>query len=557
MTGNGPRAAPSVRVDVLGPLRLRVDDVTVDVPGPKRRALLALLALAENRAVATASLLDELWPNELPESARASLHSHVSRLRRHLGAAAHRLHGCPGGYRLDLGDRGTDLERARALYAAATAAAATPATARRLLNHARSLWRGEPLAEFADVPALASSALTVHRLRRSIDEAFAAAALDTGAPAEAAEVADALVAVDPLSEPAVLVLMRARHATGRSADALRVAYDYRRRLATEAGLDPSPALARLERTIAGAATTGRAAGRTAALPGPAGGPLRGRDSELAALRRLLDRERLVTLLGPGGVGKTRLAAEVAARTEPITVLPLVPVPAPAAIEHALASVLDLRVVRGEVLAACAALLAAGPRLLVIDNCEHLLAGVREVVQVLLDRCPQLTVLATSREPLGLPAEQRLRLAPLAVGDADGGARLAGRRDVRRPGTPPAAGFALDAAGLELATRIVRRLDGLPLAIELAAGRLPSLGLAAVHARLDRALDVLGEGRARTLRETIGWSYDLVPADERRHAVPPGRLSRRLRPAGRGVRRRSASALSATPRRCLPISWTPP
>ncbi len=209
--------------------------------------------------------------------------------------------------------------------------------------------------------------------------------------------------------------MRALHATGRSADALRVGYDHRRCLRTGAGLDPTPVLARLERDIASAATQ-----RSGARRAP--GPLRGRDSELAALHRLLARERLVTVLGPGGVGKSRLAAEIAARIGPVTELRLAPVTAAALIPDTLAGALDLRVVQGGVLAACAALLAAGPQLLVIDNCEHLLSAVRDVVATLLDRCPQLTVLATSREPLGLAGEQRLRLAPLT---------LAGTHDVAR------------------------------------------------------------------------------------------------------------------------------
>jgi len=175
-------------------------------------------------------------------------------------------------------------------------------------------------------------------------------------------------------------------------------------------------------------------------------------------------------------------------------------------------------VQGDVLAACAALLDAGPQLLVIDNCEHLLPGVRDVVATLLDSCPLLTVLATSREPLGLTAEQRLRVAPLALTsphDLDDVVRspaVAVFIDRARRVRPA---FRPGANELGLIAEIVRRLDGMPLAIELAAGRVSSLGLADVHARLDRALDLLGDGRDMTLRQTIWWSYDLLPDHERR------------------------------------------
>lgn len=503
---------PPVRVDVLGPLRLTVGDQTVAVPGPKRGALLALLAMAEGRTVPVDDLLDALWPDDMPDAARASLHSHVSRLRRHLGQAANRLEGLTDAYRmrLDDGDTGSDVACARSLLAAAKTA--DPADAFRLLGEARALWRGPPLGEFAGVAPLAAWTVTLDDLRRAVDEAFTATALDTGGIGTATEVASALVARDPLSEPATVLLVRALDAAGRGADALRAAYDYRRRLATETGLEPSPALGGLERAIAG---------RTSTRPaGPSHRPirLRGRDSELAALHRLLVDERLVTIVGPAGVGKTCLAAELAARTDHATTLWLAPVNDAAAIPHALAAALDLHVVHGEVLSACAALLSAGAQLLVVDNCEHLLARVRDVIDSVLDACPQLTVLATSREPLGLAAEQRFRLAPLPVttphdlDDISRSPAVAVFIDRARRVRPD---FAPEEDDLRLVGEIVQRLDGMPLAIELAAGRLSCLALIDIHARLDRALDLLGDGHTTTLRTTIAWSYALLPSDEQR------------------------------------------
>ena len=503
---------PPVRVDLLGPLRLFVGDEVVDVPGPKRRAVLALLAVAEGRAVATADVLDALWPVEVPDSARATLQSHVSRLRGHLGPAAVLLEGLSGAYRLrlDAAGSGTDVARARALLATATGADA--ADARRLLADARSLWRGVALAEFDDVAPLAALAVNLNALRDSVERAYASAAIDAGAADEAVEIAATLVAADPLSEVAVLILMRALDAAGRAADALRAGHDHRHRLVTDTGLEPSPALNELERAIAG-----RTRVRPNSLPRAASG-LRGRDAELAAVQRLLTHQRLVTVLGAGGVGKSALAAEIAARSDHVTVVPLASITDPAAIPQALAAALDLHVVHGDVLSACAALLGAGPQLLVLDNCEHLLPGVRDLVATLGDGCPRLTILATSREPLGHPAEQQVRLGPLAVTspvDLDSVARspaVAVFVDRARRVRPD---FAPDPLDLGLVGDIVRRLDGMPLAIELAAGRMSTLDLADLHARLDRSLDLLGDGRTVTLRRTIEWSYDLLPDHEQR------------------------------------------
>jgi predicted ATPase len=204
------------------------------------------------------------------------------------------------------------------------------------------------------------------------------------------------------------------------------------------------------------------------------------------------------------------------------VLLLAPVTDPAAIPHALAAALNLNVVQGDVLAACVAVLAHRPGVLVIDNCEHLLDAVRDTVQVLLAGCPDLAVLATSRERLGLAAEYTFRLAPLPVPGPDQDlpyvpsvAVFLDRAARARPGPAPTA------AELRTVADIVRRLDGMPLAIELAAGRLSTFSLDDLHRRLDRSLDLLGGGRPsvdarhRTLRATVEWSYDLLPEDERR------------------------------------------
>jgi predicted ATPase/DNA-binding SARP family transcriptional activator len=506
-----------VLVGVLGPLRLAVDGMPVDVRGAKRRAVLALLALAEGRTVPVDQLVDALWPGEVPESGRQALHSHVFRLRGHLGPAADRLRTLQDGYRLELGGDGLDAARARALLAVGRSAVeGEPARAFALLREAYALWRGPVLADLTDVGPIAAAVTGLAQLRRDVTDALVAGGIAAGQADQVAGLAAESVAADALREPAVLLLMRAFAATGRAAEALRAGREYRTRLADEAGLDPSPALDELVREIA----AGQSPARQEAPARPAT-RLFGRDAEIAALRRMLAGERLVTLVGPGGVGKTRVALEVARRGGAATVLRLAPVTDPAAIPHALAAALGLKVVQRDVLASCVAVLGDTPGLLVVDNCEHLLDAARDTVGAIVAGCPEITVLATSREPLGLAAECVSRLSPLPLPRADEDlprvpsvAVFLDRAARVRSGAPPTP------ADLRLVADIVRRLDGIPLAIELAAGRLSTFSLADLHQRLDRSLDLLGgrpsgEARHGTLRETVEWSYRLLTEDERR------------------------------------------
>ncbi|TWF75833.1 putative ATPase [Pseudonocardia hierapolitana] len=511
-------ALVGVRVEVLGPLRLVVDGVPVDVPGPKRRAVLALLALAEGRVVTVDHLLDALWPSEVPESGRQALHTHVSRLRAHLGTAAARLQTGHDGYRLDVAADELDVAQARALLAKARAT--TDSDAYALLREAHALWRGPVLADLTDLGPIATAVEACTRLHRDVTDALIAAALASGRGGEILGLATESLAADPLREPAALLLMRALAAAGRPAEALHTAREFRTRLVDETGLDPTPALGELERDIAGGAA-GPMPTRTDVLARPTT-RLIGRDDEVAALHGLLAHERLVTIAGPGGVGKTSLALEVAGRREASTVLLLAPVTDPAAIPHALAAALNLNVVQGDVLTACVAVLAHRTGLLVIDNCEHLIDAVRDTVEVLLAGCADLRILATSRERLGLAAEYAFRLAPLPLPgpdqdlpDVPSVAVFLERAARARPGPAPTP------AELRTVADIVRRLDGMPLAIELAAGRLSTFSLTDLHRRLDRSLDLLGGGRPtadarhRTLRATVEWSYDLLTEDERR------------------------------------------
>ncbi|MDD7934083.1 BTAD domain-containing putative transcriptional regulator [Actinomycetospora straminea] len=517
---------PAACVDVLGPLRLRVGDATVAVRGPKRRAVLALLALAEGRALTVEQLVDALWPEEPPDGGRATVHSHVSRLRADLGPAAPRLVTVAGGYRLRLPPDALDLRRVRDLRDRARDLT-DPRAAAECLRTARATWRGPALADLLDVPGLRAAADAARELWCDVTDRLVEALIAAGAADEALAPAADAVAEDPWREPAVLGLVRARAATGQAPRALQTAREYRRRLAEEAGLDPSPALAELERAVADGelapAPVAVAPPAPPAPPAPTARTLHGRDAELATAGTLLGRERLVSVVGPGGVGKTRLARELAARAPAAATLLLAPVTDPAALPHALAEALRLRSLTGDVLDACLDELAGAPRLLLLDNAEHLLDGVRDLVATLLERAPGVTVLVTSREPLGLAEEAVVRLAPLAV-------PARGDRPDGLAGVPAVAVFldraarvrpdlVLGADELAHVADVVRRLDGLPLAIELAAGRLSTFAPAALAARLDRALDLLGNrgapARHRTLRATVAWSYALLTPDEQR------------------------------------------
>jgi predicted ATPase/DNA-binding SARP family transcriptional activator len=556
---NGKRA---LRVELLGPLRLLVDGVAVDVAGTKRRAVLALLAFAEGRAVASHHLVEALWPADAAESGRTALHNQVSRVRRHLGPTADRLQTAPAGYRLELGAEGLDVTEARALLTAATAIAThDPSQSYDLLRKAYGLWRGPVLADLIEITAIAVAVESCERLRRDVTDALIAAGVTVGKATSVVDIAEVSFQEDGLREPATLLFMRALASVGRAPEAIRVGTDYRRRLADETGLDPSPALDDLIRDIArGSAgpapsseSTAHQPGNTVAKPTAIGALARGstsdrligREAVVAALHRILANERLVSLVGPGGVGKTRVALEVGRRSTAVTVLLLAPIADPAAIPHALAAALDLTVVQGDPLSVCVGVLNESPGLLLIDNCEHVLDGVRDLVETVLAACPQLSVLTTSREPLGISAEYVSRLAPLPL--PGGTHQLAHVPSValfldRAARVRPDS--ALTSDQLPAVADVVRRLDGMPLAIELAAGRLSTFSIEDLRDRLDRALDLLGhggghgrtgattgrtgarEGRAvdsipggdrrhATLRATIEWSYALLTDDQQR------------------------------------------
>ncbi|GAA1880815.1 AfsR/SARP family transcriptional regulator [Lapillicoccus jejuensis] len=533
-----------IEVRVLGALEVLVDGVPVRLGGRKQRSVLAVLALSPGHAVAVPRLVDGVWGEAAGDRAGATLQVYVSTLRRLLADA-----GAPGlltarapGYVLDLPPGARDLDRLDAHVAAARAATAADDhdRAARHLRDALALWRGPTLGDLAGEPFAGPEVVRYDELRAALLEDRAEADLAAGRHAELVAELEAATRADPLRERLWGALMLALYRSGRQADALRTFARARSVLADEVGLDPGPALRDLERRILGQDPGLEAPGARrppVSLPTPAT-ELVGREEEAGEVGRLLeDGARLVTLTGPGGVGKTRLALEVAHRLAAATSHTT----AGDAVRQVRFVGLDTVADGDQLLAAVAADLGLGlsgddpvpsvaaategrPTLLVLDNCEQV-TGAGAAVGRLLAAATGVAVLATSRAPLRVRGEQERPVEPLALPHAGAGtdavaaapavALFAARARTARPD------FRLDASTAGPVTEICTALDGLPLALELAAARLRVLDLTSLAARLDRALSVLTGGagdlpaRHRTLRATLDWSHDLLtPAQQR-------------------------------------------
>ncbi|AQZ68726.1 Signal transduction response regulator / Disease resistance domain-containing protein [[Actinomadura] parvosata subsp. kistnae] len=538
-----------MRFGILGETRAwRADGAGVPLGGPARRALLALLLVRPRAVVSADRLAEEIAP--AGASAHA-LHSQVSRLRAALGAEAV-VERAGAGYRIMVADEDVDACRFERLAAEGRDALRDGDAGRAvpLLRQALALWRGPALADLPESGMARAAAVRLEELRLAALEDRAEGELRLGSHRAVVPELRELVSRHPLRERAAGLLMRALSADGGQAEALAVFEETRRHLAEELGADPSAELAGLHRELLSAGPS----------PSPVAPPAQhtsfvGRAAELAEIGELLRVARLVTLTGPGGVGKTRLSAEVAAASAGGAALsaevgaasvggaaPSVEtVPASAGSaggaggEVCFAELAALRDGAGLAQALLGALglrqnglqLADGPRapldrlitalsdrhlLLVLDNCEHVVDEAAALVSRLLATCPRLRVLATSREPLGIIGEHVRPVRPL---DGDAAARLfTDRARAARQG------FAADPA---LVRRICTALDGLPLAIELAAARLRTLDVHDLAGRLDDLLGVTARGartaeqRHRTLRTVVGWSWDLLGEDEQRAA----------------------------------------
>ncbi|MFE7111395.1 ATP-binding protein [Streptomyces sp. NPDC057575] len=563
------------------------------VSGTRLRALLAALALRAGRPVPVADLADDVWAADPPHDAPAALQALVGRLRRVLGKDA--ITSAHGGYRLAAGPDEVDLHVFERLsrQGAEELDAGDPVTAARTLRTALALWRGPALADLPERDhghALRPEAHRLAALERRIEADLRCAATGPAGGTEPGAGLGAgpgpgagqralvpelmeLTATHPYDERFRAQLIRALRAEGRQADALVAYEDARHALADGLGADPGPELIALHRELLApqqvpSATAARPVAMRRQRPPDGSGPavvhgnLRprltsfvGREPELRSIRADLARSRLVTLTGPGGSGKTRLAEEAAAhggqpalRAEPSDasgssetlnasdtdawIAELASVDDPADVPGAVLSALGLRetaLLRDnnrdgqlprtdpadllvEHLAHCSRI---RPFLLILDNCEHVIEAVATLAETLLTHCPQLRILATSREPLGVPGESVRPVGPLPPDPAH---RLfAERARTVRPGFAPDSDPGHDA---DAVAEICRRLDGQPLAIELAAARLRMLSPRQIADRLDDRFLLLTGGsrtvlpRQQTLRAVVDWSWDLLDEDER-------------------------------------------
>ncbi|MEU7990820.1 BTAD domain-containing putative transcriptional regulator [Streptosporangium canum] len=509
-----------MRVAVLGPIQVSADDGTsIDVGGARLRGLLARLALSAGQVVQAESLVDALWGEHPPAGAAKALHALVYRLRKALGSVA--VESVATGYRLRVRAEDVDADRFEDLAARGRRelAADQPDRAAALLGEALALWRGPALADVLDAPFSGTAAARLEEVRIAAAEDRFDAGLRLGHHTAILADLEAASAEHPLRERLAVLRMRALHAAGRQADALGVFEQVRSTLADQLGIDPSEELRTTRLAVLrGEREVPRA--RAEAGPGRLPAPLTsfiGRDDELELLSRLLETSRLVTVVGPGGAGKTRLALEAASRhrTHRRDRVWLVSLAGTDVVAEAVLGALSspgARPVGGgpaEPVDQVAELLGGAEAVLVLDNCEHLVAAAAEFTGRLLERRPYLTVLATSREPLGVIGEAICRLGPLP--------RPAAVRLFTDRATAVRPGVVLDDAPV---IDIVRRLDGLPLALELAAARLRTMDADQIAQRLDDRFRLLASGnrsaqpRQRTMHAVIDWSWGLL-TDEKK------------------------------------------
>ena len=511
-------APSSLEIGLLGPVGLRIDGHDVSLGGPRQRALLALLALQPGRVVSADALIEELWAGEPTDGADTTLRSYVSRLRRSLEGAT-TIRGTDRGYVLDVAPEAVDALEFERLVREGGALLDQGAARRgqERLAAALGLWRGRPFGDLGSDGALRTATERLEELRLLALERRIEAELALGASAEVIDELERLVHANPFRERLWHHLMLALYRAGRQADSL-AAYHRARAALDELGIDPGDDLRGLEAAILRQEVPAPAgADERSPLPLPVSSFV-GREAEIAGIEERLSRERLLTLTGVGGVGKTRLALEVARRAAPefgdgVVFVDFSPLVDPALVAGEIAGALGVRE-QGDrdLVDLLAAHVRAADLLLVLDNCEHVRGAAADIVERLLLAGPSVRVMATSRAPLGVAGEAELPVQPLDLG-SDAVSLLLARARAARPSITD------DAATVATAARICRDLEGLPLAIELAAARARSLSLSDIAERLDDRFRFLVSwrrlttARHRTLREAMDWSHELLAPEE--------------------------------------------
>jgi predicted ATPase/DNA-binding SARP family transcriptional activator len=536
-----------MRIAVLGPVTASTDDGTpLAVGGPRVRALLALLALEAGSPVPVPRLMDVIWGRDRPADVTNALHTLVKRLRQACGRDT--VAARSGGYVLAVAPGDVDAHRFAALTAHARQQAADNLLdeAVRTLDLALAQWSGPALADLAGQGALAAVAHRLDEARLGAVELLADCRHALGRDAESVADLTAHAATDPLRESLIARLMVALTAAGRRSQALALYQNTRETLAEELGIDPGEELATtyldiLREESPALAQAKSALPEAAPQPGPRAPLPRaltsfvGRERELDAISTLVPYTPLLTLTGPGGSGKTRLAVEAATALaarfpDGVRLVELAGVTDSALVDGAALAALDIRDDNREpddtrtVAEVIADALVRKRMLLILDNCEHVLAGVAQLVETLLRLCPDGRILATSREPLDVPGERLLPVPALALAPFDADLEQTAQSSAVRLFTDRAAavrpGFVLDTGNCAAVSAICHELDGLPLALELAATRMRALTPADLAAGLADRFGLLAAGprtaapRHRSLRAVVEWSWDLLTDGER-------------------------------------------
>ncbi len=549
LAGRGDNVT-AIEFRLLGPLEVWRAGQQLAVRGAKPRALLAMLLLHAGEAVSTDRLIDALWGERPPATAANALQAHVAALRRALELdretreADRVLITRAPGYLLRVTAGEVDITRFERLVAKGRSALLDDAAAAsRLLAEALGLWRGPALADFIFEPFAQSEAARLEELRLGALEDRLEADLALGRHAELTPELEGLLAEHPLRERLAGQLMLALYRCGRQGDASRVFHATRARLIEELAMEPERSLRELlQRILEQDAKLDWSSPN--GVIGAVGGEKRpahnlpvevtsfvGRERELEEVRSLMHATRLLTLTGAGGSGKTRLALRAARQAvgdyrDGVGLVELAPLADPSLVEASLAAALGVRQQSGPLIDALKRRLDASELLVVLDNCEHLVETCAELTHDLLTSCERLRILATSREPLNVPGEVTWPVPGLELPEAstlpspEELNRFAAIRLFVERAASTRSGFALESTDAQAVALLCRRLDGIPLAIELAAARTRAMSPEEILRRLDDRFRLL-TGRTRgvlerqqTLRATVDWSHDLLGTSER-------------------------------------------